>query len=166
MAGAGKGSEKARIEIVPDPRVLEAELKRLGEKTADWSPAFQAALPDVIAGINQNFDTRGASLGQTWEALDPLYSLRKRKAGASKLLELTGLLRATATGRGIKSISKKALVIGTAVPYARAVQYGNPKRRFLAWSASMNAKAMGHMQARADELLREIQDRTTAAGVV
>jgi hypothetical protein len=56
-------------------------------------------------------------------------------------------------------VTKKLVSYGTAVPYARAVQYGKgriAKRRFVGWSPEMKAQAVELMS-------RFMQERVEAA---
>jgi hypothetical protein len=155
---SGKGNETFRIEISPSPAAIEKEFGHLGAEFTNWRPAFEAAVPDVIAGARGILASRGGALGQSWRPVTAAYARRKArgttgKAGVSsrgRVLDmwLSGRLRHQLSSRaGVLRITKRALVFGTTLPYARAAQYGQG-RRVLGWTEDMKRRVTEHLGAR------------------
>ncbi len=160
MGRSGKGDEKFSLEISVPPKALADALDHLGESFGDWRPAWRTMLyPVFVRGIEKNLGTQGASLGEKWPRLEKSYAKRKSRLGMRLMLKRTGALRGSMQ---MLRMVKKSMAYGTALPYARAVQYGKGrigKRRFVAWSPEMKEKALEIMSAYTSELIKKVMDR-------
>lgn len=166
MAGRlGKGDERFTLEISPPPKELAEAFDKLGKQFGDWRPAWRQMLyPVFVDGVQRNLGTQGQSLGERWPRLERKYARRKARLGSRLQLKLTGRLRGSLKAM---KITKRLISYGTEVPYARAVQYGKgrlAKRRFIAWSPAMKAKAVEIMNEHAKRLADEAFSQLAKAG--
>ncbi|MFT4471703.1 phage virion morphogenesis protein [Arthrobacter sulfonylureivorans] len=111
-------------------RPLIMDLERYSSRAGDAEPMFQGMADQVAAENLQQFTALGAYYGARWKPLSPRYAAWKKKRYPSKpLMVLSGLLRESLTERpmGIDEVWDRGMVVGTAVPYARYHQKGNPE---------------------------------------
>jgi hypothetical protein len=165
MAIGGKGNERFSVTIDPSPKAIAAAFGVLGKGFDDWRPAFQSMVyPVFVKGLERNFATQGASLGDPWPALSPSYFVRKKRLGSRLMLKLTGRLRGTLH---VVKMNKRLISYGSTLPYARAVQYGKGrigKRRYAAWSDSMKATAIQKMNEFGEALVKKAHEKMMQQG--
>lgn len=160
----GGGRISWRIEVDPDPSVIEKAYGNLARKLVDWRPALQRLIPVIASGTRAVFNTKGGALGEPWFPLTPAYARRKAKRGGRAMLFVSGALRAELTSRaGVLGLNKKRLTFGTDLPYARSIHFGQ-RRRLLGWTGDMQARASQIMSEHAKRLLEEASTRIAAAG--
>jgi len=161
----GKGNINWRIEVKPDPKVIQRAYGDLAKKLVDWSPALERLVPIIVRGLVQNFASRGTSLGEQWAPLTKKYAERKARKGLGRvMLQRTGRLRGDITTEaGVLSLTKRSLKFGTRLPYARAVQFGQ-RRVVLGWTPGMSGQATEIMSAHAAQLVEQASARIASAG--
>jgi phage gpG-like protein len=167
MAGTrGKGNINWRLEVDPDPRKIARAYRELG----------------ITAANRKVFGSKGASLGMPWAPVTEMYARRKERRGMGRAtMFLTGSLRAALTSSaGVLSMTKRRLVFGTDLPYARAMQFGftatpgkgrikhkhqTPPRRLLDWTRETKAGAAEIMQEHAQQLMNAAAAKMAKGGV-
>lgn len=121
-------------------RITSSGLTEITEKMNMLGRAakIQDFYPEVVQKFIQLeiklFDTEGASGGNKWKALDPVYVKEKKRRGAStKILIEWGDLRKSLTQPGgdmVVRVERDRITLGSRVPYAHyhALGKGVPKR--------------------------------------
>lgn len=166
------GVARFAIKMDPSPRRIGRALGEIGQGLADFRPVFRALLPLMVRGLVQNFEERGAPIGEKWADLSPSWAKRKASRGLSaQLLVARGTMlgELQSDGKMKRSITSRQLVVGPSksLPYIHhfGAKRGNlPARRFIAWSPSMRDIARAHMEEYRDRLLAEASSRMRAAG--
>lgn len=111
----------------------EKQVSRIFEgldlRVADLRPVWQIIAEDFRKIERRQFETEGGLWRSGWPALSPEYATWKaRHYPGKKILELTGRLKASLTGKGPGSVEDLShpdwMKIGTAVPYAIYHQTG------------------------------------------
>ncbi len=121
-----------------------------GAAGIDWRPALKRCAVAARASFLENFEQESSPDGVKWP---PLKRQRRRKrdkrgrrrGGTQKLLQDSGLLKASSTASGadaILDIQPLSLETGTALVYAAAQNYGYaprnlPARQFIGVNADL-----------------------------
>ena len=145
------------IEGIP---LIDRILGTAAAAAKDLRPAFNEITKDFERQMREVFDSSGAIAGyQQWTPLNRAYAAKKQADGyGTKILVRTGQLKTSLTGGGfvgggvgvVRKISKRAMTIGTKVPYAKYHQRGTrkmPKRDFVRVSNFARARWMKMIQA-------------------
>lgn len=114
---------------VDGQRKLTQALDTLAKDISDWRPVWEE-LEQVFYQIEeQQFKEEGRS--NTWTPLSAGYARWKKvRYPGKKILERTGELRRSLTGRGgspIRELTPDSLTLGTSLPYARYHQRGGSR---------------------------------------
>lgn len=108
------------LDIEGDAGVV-SHLDAVAERTRDARPAMRKVRSIIEAGHRKQFETGGAYLGDSWEALAPGTLARKaRKGQDSRILRASGALEASLTGgKGRRGGATRTTArAGTSVWYA------------------------------------------------
>ncbi|RCJ20144.1 hypothetical protein A6S26_05330 [Nostoc sp. ATCC 43529] len=111
----------ADIIITLDDLAARQDLAEIEHRLYNLRPAFASMGEYMVRKTEQNFKGERDPDGVAWDPLSAAY--RKRKRG-TKILTESGRLRASITYRA----DGTQVVVGCNVKYARAHQYGYPKR--------------------------------------
>lgn len=111
----------ANIIITLDDLTARRNLEEIEHRLHNLRPAFASMGEYMMRRIEGNFKGEHDPDGVAWAPLSAAY--RKHKRG-TKILTESGRLRASITYRA----DDKRVVLGTNTKYARAHQYGYPKR--------------------------------------
>lgn len=106
--------------------ILEEVQDRLAE--LDWDRIYAAIALILEGATKENFDNEAAPDGTPWE---PLKHPRRRSTGQDKILQDTGLLKASLSAQGQYHIQRhdgRAFEWGTNLDYAATHQFGDPDR--------------------------------------
>lgn len=148
-----------RIELAIEGDVqVSREIRRVGERAIDASPAFRAILSDWIFWETEQFDSEGSTGSGGWAPLKESTIARKERAGLDpRILHATLALEKALTGPGepsgsIRHIGPNRLVYGTTLPYAGVHQNPRttnplPQRRpveFREWQREHTVKILQH----------------------
>lgn len=111
--------------------IVDRELLRFSERTADISPAAAEIEGQLTVYNRRNFASEGAesAFGRTWPPLSPRYRKWKQKHYPGQpILVRTGALRKslTETPMGVHEVTRTTIRLGSGLPYARYHQTGGP----------------------------------------
>jgi len=141
---AKKGVFTKTLETPKMLRKIPKSMKDLRNSLLDYSDAFREMPPIFQQGVIANINSKGSTIGETWDPNSKAYKVRKAAEGKGNVpLEYTkDLKRKIASGAGIKfRIRKRGMMWGTKkIPYARAVHFGG--QPFFVISPQMNAKIL------------------------
>jgi hypothetical protein len=161
---AGGSNINWRISTDPSPTKIAEIYGDLSRRLVDWRGAFQQMVPLIVAGEKAIFASKGSAIGEPWSPVKEVYAKRKERAGLGRTdMHRTGVLQAFLTSPlGVIAMTKKRLVFGTDLPYARAVHFGQ-KRRIIGWTPDAVRETESIMGSQAQRLCNEAEARISAA---
>lgn len=133
----------------------------------DFRPAFKDIVPVLAAGVQQNIQSQGGTLGKPWAPLSES-ALRKklRYRKARSILHSSGrLIRYSTTPSGKRSLTKRVLRFGPPLRYPAILHFGVkgkknlPARPFLAFSGKMRSETSAILERHARNLIQAAEDR-------
>ncbi len=140
------------------PRDIAEKLGRVRKAAQDFRPVWRASRPNVTAGLDTIFRSKGRRIGEAWNPLSERY--RRRKKGG-KLLVLSGKLQSSVTGRLVGRGRKRARYEVSRLPYAPVMNFGFPKRNipprgFAGWSRLMKEAVVDNFRTVLDQIIAKL----------
>lgn len=122
-----------RLEIAGEVQ-LDRGIARFSEACDDYRPIWGVIADDFYAEEKAQFRSEGREGGEAWKALSPEYAGWKEvNFPGKRILERTGDLEASLTRandpNGVRIEERKALTLGSRLPYAIYHQSPAPRKR-------------------------------------
>jgi phage virion morphogenesis protein len=115
----------AEFIVTFDAAGATAAFKYVADRAADLTPAMDEIEQMLLTSTDQRFETETDPDGKAWAPLAPSTLKRKAAAGHERILQWSGRLRGSITGKH----DARSVTIGTNVAYAAAQHFGAAIKR-------------------------------------